>query len=334
MIESSSAAKKNLRRRCCLIAALSVVSLPASTSSASDAFARVGDDAITYDDFEREVGMAARQTYYHGRPSSEEAFIRFRKSVAESLVDRHLLLREASRRGIEPEHDRITDRLKSYEQRYGSTERWKLEGAAMLSALRQRFEQDSIIEILERSIRATGEPTDEETLQFYRNNPDKFTEPQQHRLSVIVLSVEPAAIPPVWAAARTEATRIIERLRQGTQFSELARLHSSDRSAGQGGDMGYLHAGMLSPSAESAIKELSVGDTSEPVTVLEGIAIFRLTDRKPEQLQSYVEVKARASDLLVRNMSERQWDSMLAKLRGAGDVFVDTAYLSSVPAQP
>lgn len=331
MTSGFSATKANALRTCRLLAALTLVLLPASASWASDAFARVGDQVISYEDFENEVVMAARQTYYHGRPSSEEAFKQFRQSVAEDLVNRYLLLREAGRRGVEPESGTINERLKVYEDRYAATERWQREGAQMLASLRQRFEQDSIIEKFERDVRATRTPTDQELREFYTSNPDKFTEPQQHRLSVIVLSVEPSATPPVWAAARAEAARIIERIRLGSDFSELAGLHSSDVSARQGGDMGYLHEGMLSPAAETAVGSLTVGELSEPVTVLEGVAIFLLTDRRPEKLRPYAEVAARAAELWARSVSDLQWESKIAELRGADDVFVDATYLASTP---
>lgn len=313
-----------------LLAAIVFVAAP--VSSAEGVFARVGDETISYEDFEREVVMAARQTYYHGRPSSNEAFVQFRKSVAEDLVDRHLLLREADRRGIEPDREYVVERLKTYQQRYEGTDRWKTEGGKMLAALRQHYERTSTIEILEREVRTTGQPTDTELRTFYSDNADKFTEPPQRRLSVIVLSVAPSATPLIWAAARAEAERILDRIRDGADFSDLARLHSSDPSAQRGGDMGYLHAGMLSPAAESAVGDLAVGELSEPVTVLEGIALFRLTDRKPERVRPFTEVTTRAAELWARDASDQQWAEMLAKLRGADDIYVDSAYLSSVPS--
>ena len=56
-----------------------------------------------------------------------------------------------------------------------------------------------------------------------------------------------------------------------------------------------------------------------------------LAVRKPEELRPYVEVATRAAELWARSVSDLQWESKIAELRGADDVFVDATYLASVP---
>jgi parvulin-like peptidyl-prolyl isomerase len=122
-----------------------------------------------------------------------------------------------------------------------------------------------------------------------------------------------------------------QRLDEGTPFEELARTHSSDSSASAGGDMGYLHKGMLSANAEKAISELSIGDVSEPVQVLEGIAIFRLTEQQLARLRSFDDVRDRARELWLRDRGDREWEMLVARLRSDSRISVDTDYLVSVP---
>ena len=302
----------------------------------AQAVATVGEDEITRDQFEREVYMAARQAYYHGAPSSESEYIEFRREVANRLVDRLLLLQEAARRGVQPDRARVDAELAGYESRYAGTERWEADGEQMMAALRGRFEQDSVLRALEADERAAPEPAEAELREYDRANPDKFTEPAQNRVSVILLAVEAAATPQVWAAAREEATRIVERLDKGADFAELARMHSSDRSADSGGDMGYLHSGMLAADVETVIGELGVGEYSQPMQVLEGMAVFKLADRKPAQLRTYDEVAPRVADLWKRDDGERRWQELLARLREAGKVTIDEEYLAALlpgPAQ-
>jgi len=293
--------------------------------------ATVGDDAITRDQFEREVYMAARQTYYHGAPASEAEYVEFRRGVAERLVDRSLLLQEAGRRGVQPDSKSVDAELAGYEARYAGTERWEAEGEQMMAMLRNRLETDSVLRVLEAAERIAPEPAEGELREYYRDYPDKFTEPAQNRVSVILLAVEAAAAPQVWAAAREEATRIVERLDKGAEFAELARMHSSDRSADSGGDMGYLHAGMLGADVEIAIDGLDIGEHSQPMQVLEGMAVFQLTDRKPAQLRSYDEVAARVADLWKRDAGERRWQALLARLRENANVTMDEEYLATLP---
>ncbi len=308
-------------------------SLAAYAQEAADEaiFAHVGETRITRDEFEREVYTAARQTYYHGQPPGKEEFIEFRKGVADRLIDRHLLLEEAERREIAPDAAAIDARIAQYEVRYGDTERWQAEGPAMVAALRQRFEEDSLLERLEAQVRSAEQPDTATAQAFYENNPDLFTQPASNRIAVILLGVAPSAGAPGWEAAREEARRIVDKLKAGADFAELAALHSSDTSAQAGGDMGYQHEGALSPDAEAAIAALEVGGVSEPIRVLEGIAIFKLLDSKPRQLQDFADVEERAGQLWVRHAGEQQWQQLLTGLRANADVRMDTDYLAHAP---
>ena len=114
-------------------------------------------------------------------------------------------------------------------------------------------------------------------------------------------------------------------------FDELASVHSADPTARSGGDMGYVHQGTLGPNAEASIQQLDVGEVSEPVQVLEGMAIFKLTGRRPAKLQSFDDVRQRATDLWIRDTGEQQWNSLVAQLRAASEVSVDSEYVVTLP---
>jgi parvulin-like peptidyl-prolyl isomerase len=201
----------------------------------------------------------------------------------------------------------------------------------MGAALRERFDQDSLLEALESEVRRVDAPDDAALRAFYHDNPELFTEPAQNRVAVIVLGVAPSAGAAAWQAARDEAARIVDRLADGADFAEFARLHSSDASAEKGGDMGYLHTGMLSPDAEAAVAKLDIGGVSEPVRVLEGIAVFKLVDQRPEELRSFTDVKGRAEQLWIRQAGEARWQQLASDLRAESEIYVDTDYVVSVP---
>jgi len=298
--------------------------------AASDVFASVGETTISRAEFEREVYSAARQTYYHGKPPGAEEYIEFRKGVADKLIDRHLLLEEAERRGIEPDTASIDERIVQYELRYGDTDRWQTEGPAMVAALRQRFEQDSLLERLEEDVRRIDAADSATVRAYYDEHPELFTQPASNRVAVILIGVQPSSGPAGWEAAREETRMVVERLESGEDFAELAAAHSSDMSASAGGDMGYQHEGALSPDAEAAIAALDVGDVSEPVRVLEGMAIFKLLDRRPQRLREFSDVEERAAQLWIRQAGDDRWQALAAELRADADIQVDTDYLVNI----
>lgn len=314
-----------------LLVALACAWTPSRATAGDEVFAKVDDAVITRDEFEREVYSAARQTFFHGRAPSGEEFVEFRKDVADRMIDRKLLLLEARRRNLDPDHKGIDAKIASYEARYGNTERWQSEGPRMVTTLRAKFEEDSLIDALEADVRSVAAPDADELRNFYTASPELFTEPAQNRVRVILLGVPPSAEAPVWQAAREEARRILEQLSDGASFEELALLHSSDTTAEDSGDMGFMHAGTLSPVAEEAIDRLAVGDVTEPIKVLEGIAIFQLTERKPEELHEFAVVKDRAEELWKRQRGEKAWSDLVAELRSDSQVDMDADYLASIP---
>jgi len=293
--------------------------------------ASVDGTTITREKFELEVYNDGRQTFYHGRPLSESQVIEFRRSVAEKMVDRILLVREALRQGIHPDVEAVSARLAIYENRYKNSERWQAEGDSMMAMLRSRFENDSVLEQFERQVKNVEDSDEKIVRDYYASHPERFTEPEQIRVSTILLSVAPSAGGAAWEAARREAHGIVNRIKSGESFEELARLHSADASAKAGGDMGYLHKGMLSAAAQQALDTLQIDEISGPVTVLEGVAIFRLADRKEARLQTFPAVRDRATDLWRRDAGEDRWNHTVASLRSRSEISFDDDYLRTLP---
>ncbi len=283
--------------------------------AAEDAvFARVGERVVSLRDYETLLAATLRQKFYHGQvPEGQVAALR--QEVADSVVDRALLLEEAKRRGIGPEQAKVKGALDGYEARYAASPMWQQNRERLLPGLIAQLEQQSVLEQLENAVRAAPEPTAEEARGYFLGHPEKFTEPAKIRLSMILLRVAPSSPKAAWEQAREEAAAIHQRLARGAEFGELARLHSADDSAARGGALGYLHRGMLPEALQEKIDQLQEGVAAEPLTLLEGVAIFRLDERVPAKLRSFEEVHARAGELLRRDRAEAAWRELILALR-------------------
>lgn len=308
-------------------------SLSAAASEGEVPFAVVGDTVITAAAYEGTLQRLARQKFYH-RQVPEAEMLAFQREVADAVIDRVLLLAEAKRRGMAPEHEKVAAEIATYEQRYGQNPNWPKMREAALPGLQRELAERNVLERLESAARAVEPPSELMLRKYYAAHKELFTEPQQTRLSVIVLTVDPSSPRAVWDAAREEAQAIYKRIRAGADFSELARIHSGHPSAAKGGDMGYLHQGMLSDATMAQLKELKPGQVTEPLRILEGIALFRLESVKPARLRSFEDVTERAGQLWARDESERRWKAFLASLRSATRVQIDTARYPALAEAP
>jgi len=297
-----------------------------------EAIAKVGDTVITYEDFAAAFNISARNKFYHGRAPQEEVAA-LQREVADQLVARVLLLREAAARGMKPDTAEVQKTIQGYDQRYGNSEPWKSNRAQMLPPLQARLEEENLLAQIEKAVRNVPKPTVQEVRAYYTANSEKFTEPEQLRVSVILRRVPAASPNTAWVKAFEEAQEIAKRLKGGADFDAEARAHSQDQSKAQGGDMGYLHAGMLPEGTEGIVQALQPGEISNPLQILEGIALFKVTSRKPPKLNSFETVQQRAHDLLLRDRSDQAWNKLVADLKKKTPVKVDHSRFLPLAAQ-
>lgn len=120
---------------------------------------------------------------------------------------------------------------------------------------------------------------------------------EEVRASHILINLQANALPQDSIAAYQKADSIIQKLKDGQDFSSLADQYSADRSVKVNhGDLYYFTAGMTVDEFEDAIYKMKVGDfTKEPVRTQFGLHIIKLTDRKP-RLES-----VRASHILIQD---------------------------------
>lgn len=291
-------------------------------------FAKVGEQFITRQAFDDAFSRAVRSRFYHGKPPEGE-LDQVRQEVAEEIVTRVLLLQEAKRLGLTADEKALQATLDSYDQRYAGNPRWQAQRDTMLAAIEPKLREEDLLRQLEARVRQLPPPANERIFKYYKANPDKFTEPAQQQVFVILLQVDPSSAAAVWEAALAEADGLVTDIEQGAEFEELARLRSGDLSADKGGNMGYLHDGMLSPAAQEVIDKLAIGEVSRPVRLLKGVAIFRVSDRKAARLRAFEDVKKRARELLIRDRSDQAWAALKGQLRDSTPINV---YSETMPA--
>ena len=285
----------------------------------SAVFAVVDGVAISAQEFDDELAATVRQKFYHRRPPDDQ-LAALQHEVGDSLINRVLLLKEAQRRDIQPDDEKVRAAIAEYEQRYRDRPQWQESRAQVLPVLARALHEQSVIARLEAAARAAPPPEEAGLRTYYESHPERFTQPEQLRLSMILLKIDPSSPPAALEQAREQAQDMVKQLANGADFAEMARKHSNDESARDGGDMGYRHRGTLPAGIEGEIDKLAPGAISEPLRLLEGVAIFRLTERKPAHLKTLEEVRANVAELWAREQGETQWRGLLARLRAGAEI--------------
>jgi hypothetical protein len=74
---------------------------------------------------------------------------------------------------------------------------------------------------------------------------------------------------------QAEAEEILQLIRSGNDFSELAKQRSIASNAAKGGDLGYFNPEDFIPEISNAITNLKVGEVSGVIKINAGFAVFK-----------------------------------------------------------
>ncbi len=123
------------------------------------------------------------------------------------------------------------------------------------------------------------------------------------------------------AAAEAKAQTLYERLKNGEEFTEMARDESDDRgSATSGGELGWSGPGVFVPPFEARLRELEIGELSEPVKTQFGYHLIELMDTRESDKTEESLLNQAAGQIRVRKAQE-ETESWLLRMRD--EAFVD-----------
>lgn len=127
--------------------------------------------------------------------------------------------------------------------------------------------------------------TDAELRGYYDAHRDDFKRPATAFLSYVQVPRLPDASDTT--AARDRAIRLVQELRGGAPFAEVATRESADSaSAAQGGDLGEFGRHSMDPAFERAAFSLPVGRISDPVLSAFGFHLIKVERRAGDKVRA------------------------------------------------
>ncbi|KUK73955.1 MAG: Foldase protein PrsA [Clostridiales bacterium 38_11] len=169
--------------------------------------------------------------------------------------------------------------------------------------LKNSLRRDEVIQKYADFYMENLEISEEDLLQYYEDNVDKFVSLKARH--ILVNSME-------------EAKDILAQINEGADFSELAKTYSEDtNSAINGGDLGYFYKGQMVPAFEEAAFSLEIGEVSGIIPSDFGFHIIKLDDRsegfedkRELVLSEYKNVKysEKMDELEIQSAIERKLD--------------------------
>lgn len=113
-----------------------------------------------------------------------------------------------------------------------------------------------------------------------------------------------------------EALTLIEELKGGADFAELAKAKSTGPSGAGGGGLGWFGPGMMVKPFEDAVVEMKAGDVSEPVQTQFGWHVIKLNEVRTATGPTLEEVRQELSD----EIQQKAFADILEDLTGKADI--------------
>ncbi|MBL8403754.1 MAG: peptidyl-prolyl cis-trans isomerase, partial [Dechloromonas sp.] len=110
------------------------------------------------------------------------------------------------------------------------------------------------------------------------------------------------------AEARRKLETVRERIANGGDFAEQARLYSQDGSAAKGGDLGWLNPGDTVPEFERAMDALKINEVSPVVQSPFGMHLIQVQERRERDVSAERQRAVARQALRERKMDEAYQD--------------------------
>ncbi len=114
----------------------------------------------------------------------------------------------------------------------------------------------------------------------------------------------------------TEAEELLLSLKNGADFSELAKTYSTGPSGAQGGNLGWFGQGAMVPTFENAVIKLKIDELSVPVQTQFGWHLIKLNDVRKTPVPTIEEVRKE----LITEIKKKKIDFEMSKIIDSADV--------------
>lgn len=281
-----------------------------------DVLARVNGEAVTKADFDRLIKN--REANANQSIPADRRDEIYRKTLDE-LVTYTVLSQATKARKVIVTDAEVDSHVQQLRARFPTEDAFKkaLDARGMtIDKLKEDTRVDiSINKMVENEVASQPVPSDAQVREFYDKNPDKFKQDEAVRASHILFRVEENADAATKKKALDEAQAVLKQARGGADFAELAKKHSADGSAQQGGDLNFFTRGQMVPAFDQAAFAMKPGEISDIVTTQFGYHIIKVTDRRAASTVPFEQVSGRIKEFLTEQQKQQKAEAFIESLK-------------------
>ena len=218
------------------------------------------------------------------------------RKILDRLVEEKLVDQEVKRMGLKVSAKEMDGAIEEIKRKNNLTQEnfekaLVMEGLNMESFKNQLEKQILRTRLIGMTVKVELKGGEKELRDYYQKNTDRYRGVETYRPGHILFYIPKEATPEQTQEIRSKCQKVLEKIKGGADFGEMAILYSEDASAKDRGDLGYFKRGELIPVIEKEALRLKVGEMSGIVRTEFGFHIIKLLDRKGDTPPPFEEVK-------------------------------------------
>src|SRR5207253_8601302 len=285
--------------------------------------ARVNNQIVSRSEYLRSREQLKQELQQQDATQADKVFTVKQKDVLRDLIDQQLLLDKGKDLGITADTE-LVKRMDEMRKQMNIDSMEDLEKAATSQGISyEDFKQNlrnQIItqQVIGKEVGSHMSITKEEEQKFYEEHKDEMQQPEQIKLSEILVSTQkpnppadqkaasttPATSTPATedpqqlAAAEAKAQDLLAQIRKGASFEEIAKKNSDGPSAPQGGDLGLFKRGMLAKELEDKTFAMKPGEVTDVIRTKQGFVILKVSEHQQAGVPGLKEMEPRIQDAI------------------------------------
>ncbi|MGD9157511.1 MAG: SurA N-terminal domain-containing protein [Desulfobacteraceae bacterium] len=282
--------------------------------------AKVNDDVITLFELNNMIEELTGKTSEELQSENEEEFFNIRKLVLERMMDDRLekqkikeLELEASREQIDRYVENIKqERKMTQEDLIAQLEKEGMTYEKYREKIKDNLEHSNLVD---REIREKMIISEEQINEYYESHKKEYEKPGEAHIAIISLTPSSSGVQDQTDELQQKGEDILERLKKGEDFGDLARKFSNGPGAEEGGDLGNITLKDTHPKILEVINSLKDGEVSSLIDMGNKFLIVKLIKKTATEWIPLEEVKDDINELLYYQEMDKRYNKYMEELK-------------------
>jgi peptidyl-prolyl cis-trans isomerase SurA len=282
--------------------------------------AKVNSDIITLHDLNASIkkltGLSAKEL----QRQDEKKFYQIRRAVLDKLINQKIAEQQIIKLGIKVTAKDVEEAIEKVKRENNFTQEGlinslKQEGLSLKEYKDEIEKEIERFQLVNYEVKSKIVITEEELKKYYQTHTKEYTEVPKVRLERIFLQVKSADDKKEIARVKSVGVEILQRLKQGHDFSKVAKIYSQGPAGPEGGNLGWIEVSQLEPVLKEKITKLSVGEYTDLDFSPSGFQIIKLAEEKKGGLKPFEKIRDAIYSQLFKEKVEKRYAAWLNKLR-------------------